>query len=96
MDRLALSGIGLATAGLVGILSAEIVGTAYAGRPAERTYFAAASFGSSLRLMPLGSDTTRLAGADAMRETTAGLACSRVVDAGGLKLGIYCTRLGTR
>lgn len=87
MDRLALTGFTLMILGAIGILASELVGTAHAGRAGGGSYFAALSSGSSLRLMPLRSDI----GPEGAAQRTRVLACQRMVDVGGVSVGLRCS-----
>lgn len=87
MDRLALSGLAIATVGLIGLLSAELVSTAHAGRGGERSYLVAVSQGSALTLMrDRSAQTTSATEALGTRR----LACARLVSVSDLSLGFNC------
>lgn len=101
MDRLALTGFALAAAGAIGLLAAELVGTAHAGRPGDTAYLVAVSSGSTLRLVPRSQRTLLESGAATLvnnahaaaageRASHSRLACARVVDVSAVSLGFRC------
>ena len=90
MDRLALIGLAIAfTASLI-LHAVDLVGTAHAARPGERTYLVAVSSGPALTLTRIGPS-----GAPAAGSVERQLACSRLLSVGETRLGLRCYRSTT-
>ena len=91
MDRLALTGLALATAGATGLLTVELIATAQAGRPQEQAYLAAFSSGSALRLLPRNpAPAVAMQGPMANPIRARALVCARVVEVSTVALGLRC------
>ena len=87
MDRLALTGLALAVGGAIGLLSLEMIGTAYAGRPAERDYLVAVGVAAPVKLVTMPSSADRSAAAARNRV----LVCrGGVLGFGALSVGYRC------
>ena len=88
MDRIAITGLALAIAGAVGIIAAETIGTAHAGRTTDKVFLVAVSSGSALRLMPQRSAAVPAMPAISANERR--LDCARVVEVTAVSLGFRC------
>jgi hypothetical protein len=87
MRRTALAGLALSIGGAIGIVTSELVGTAYAGRASERDYLIAISSGSSLEMA-----AARATVQAASWRHRPNLSCDSVVRLPGLDLGYLCKR----
>lgn len=83
MNRLAVAGLALTLAGVIGLLSAELIGTAHAGRDAGKAYLFAVSSGPALFLVRQGGSGN----GDAVSRQ---MACGRLFAVGELQLGLQC------
>ncbi len=91
MDRTALTGLALATAGAIGLLSAELIGTAHAGRNGDKTYLVAVSGGSGLLMMTRSRDSRQPPASAAVLEPgNRRLSCARMVDMADVAVGFRC------
>lgn len=98
MDRTALVGLALATAGVVGLLAVELVVPAEASLQGGRSYLVAISAGSGLQLdkadASIAASSTRAApivtGSILDVRPHKRLSCNRVVDAGFMAVGYSC------
>jgi hypothetical protein len=85
MSRLAIAGFALTFAGLIGLLSAELIGTAHAGRDADKAYLFAVSSGPALFLVRQGATDH----GDGMARQ---VACGHLFAVGELRLGLQCRK----
>ncbi len=83
MNHIAVAGVAMTFAGLVGLLSLELIGTAHAGRDADRAYLVAVSSGPALYLVRHG---TSGAATSPARQLT----CGRLLAVGEFRLGLQC------
>lgn len=91
MERVALTGFTLTILGAMGILTSELVGTAFAGRDGAGSYIAALSTGPALRLVPAEAVIQRTtAGTDQPAHPGRQLQCQRLLDAGAFSIGLHC------
>lgn len=91
MDRLTLTGLALVTAGAVGALSVELIGTAHASRAGDKTYFMAVSTGSGLRLLQQRSQAqSHLVPLASVGADTRRLTCARLIEVADVSLGFRC------
>lgn len=90
MDRLALTGLAVALAGALALLAGELIGTAHAGRPAERTYLMALSGGSSLQLVARSAEQRRTIPLATTQPATRHLTCTRILEVTSVSLGFKC------
>lgn len=88
MDRIALTGLVLAIAGAGGIIAAETIGTAHAGRTTDKVFLVAVSNGSALRLLPQRTATPPAV--PALGGSERRLDCARVVEVTSVSLGFRC------
>lgn len=83
MSHLAVAGIAMTFASLVGLLTMELIGTAHAGREADKAYLVAVSSGPALYLVRHG--TSGVPHAQARQ-----LTCGRLLAVGEFRLGLQC------
>ncbi len=83
MSHLAVAGIAMTFASLVGLLTMELIGTAHAGREAEKAYLVAVSSGPALYLVRHG--TSGVPHVQARQ-----LTCGRLLAVGEFRLGLQC------
>jgi hypothetical protein len=89
MRRTALAGLALSIGGAIGIITSELIGTAYADRPSDRDYLIAISSGSPLALAAARETAQAAAG---WRHRSS-LSCDRVLRLPGVDLGYLCKRV---
>ena len=92
MRPTALAGLALSVCGAVGVLTTELIGTAYAGRSSGAAYVLAVSSGEGLRLW---SDAIRIGSAQQAMDGSMrgrGMVCSKVFRIAGVSVGYKCQR----
>ena len=88
MRGMALTGIGLVAASLIGLLSAELVTTAHAGRSQPKSYLLAVSAGPTL-VLEQALDLAEPGAAEAVRR----LRCDMVWRMYATSIGLRCVEI---
>lgn len=88
MNRLAMTGLALAVGGAIGLLSLEMVGTAYAGRSADRDYLVAVGVAAPVKFVAMPAMAERT---DVVTGRSRVLVCrGGVLGFGALSVGYRC------